>query len=153
LHQIDQNNLKDLHVPGEEILGRGVFGICKKKSYRGQTVAVKFFNKKMSAEAVKKEAVMINIFDHNGMYVTSVTVFILKQFLVNFCPQSEKIDTLRYSICGIVTSILYSTGICLETCNGDIDKFSPTNDRGDRPLVPEMFLSSQKIFPQEIKQL
>jgi hypothetical protein len=98
LHQIDQNNLKDLHVPCEEILGRGVFGICKKKSYRGQTVAVKFFNKKMSAEAVKKEAVMINIFDHNGMYVTSVTVFILKQFLVNFCPQSEKIDTLRYSI-------------------------------------------------------
>jgi hypothetical protein len=100
----------------------------------------------MSAEAVKKEAVMINIFDHNGMYVTFVTVFILKQFLVNFCPQSEKIDTLRYSICGIVTSILYSTGICLETCNGDIDKFSPTNDRGDRPLVPEIFLSSQKSF-------
>jgi hypothetical protein len=110
LHQIDQNNLKDLHAPGEEILGSGVFGICKKKSFRGHTVAVKFFNKKMSAEAVKKEAGMMNIFDHNGMYLTFVTVFILKQFLLNFGLQLEKIDTCRYSICGIVTK--YTVQYC-----------------------------------------
>jgi hypothetical protein len=53
----------------------------------------------------------------------------------------------------VYSTVLYTNGICLETCNGDIDKFSPINDRGDKPLDPEMFLSSQKIFPQERKHV
>ena len=65
LHQIDQKNLKD--NPGEEILGKGGFGISKKMLYRGHVVAVKYFNSNVTSDAVQNEAKMLNTFDHNGM--------------------------------------------------------------------------------------
>ena len=51
----------------QEILGTGVFGCCEKKLYRGNVVAVKYFSGKTTSDEVKKEAAIINAFDHDGM--------------------------------------------------------------------------------------
>ena len=73
LHPIEEKNLKV--IPEEEIIGKGVFGTCKKMSYQGHAVAVKYFNRKMTPDAVQKEARMLNTFDHDGMFVFHFVIF------------------------------------------------------------------------------
>ena len=73
LHPIEEKNLKV--IAEEEIIGKGVFGTCKKMSYRGHAVAVKYFNRKMTPDAVQKEARMLNTFDHDGMFVFHFVIF------------------------------------------------------------------------------
>lgn len=50
------------------MLGEGTFGKCVKRVYRGQDVAVKYFKNYSTAENVSLEAMMINSFDHPGMF-------------------------------------------------------------------------------------
>lgn len=56
----------------ELILGEGRFGTCKKESYRGNIVAVKYFKESTTPQMVEKEAKMINSFDHPGKYLLRI---------------------------------------------------------------------------------
>ena len=51
----------------QEIPETGVFGCCEKKLYRENVVTVKYLSGKTTSDEVKKEAAMINAFDHDGM--------------------------------------------------------------------------------------
>ncbi|CAB4011817.1 probable serine threonine- kinase gdt4 [Paramuricea clavata] len=63
---IERKNLKDISHKGA-ILGKGVFGVCKKMLYRGITVAVKTFQDNVKLDLVKWEADVLNLFDHPGL--------------------------------------------------------------------------------------
>jgi hypothetical protein len=65
MHQIQPHSLGDVEDRKTKI-GEGVFGKCKKKIYRGQIVAVKYFKSHSRYSDVEREAKMIMRFDHPG---------------------------------------------------------------------------------------
>ena len=102
LHPIEEKNLKV--IPEEEIIGKGVFGTCKKMSYRGHAVAVKYFNKKMTPDAVQKEARMLNTFDHDGMFVFHFVIFQTISYQQRkFLPSRQVENCLQLIFRGILT--------------------------------------------------
>ena len=65
MHQIQPDSLEVVEDNKTKI-GEGVFGKCKKKMYRGQIVAVKYFKSHARSSDVEHEAKMIMKFDHPG---------------------------------------------------------------------------------------
>lgn len=64
---MEHKNLKEINCENT-ILGKGVFGVCKKMSYRGITVAVKTFQHHVKLNLVKWEADVLDLFDHPGIF-------------------------------------------------------------------------------------
>ena len=66
MHHIKPESLDDVKYEQKKI-GEGVFGKCRKKIYRGQIVAVKYFKSHARVVDVEHEAKMMS-FDHPGNY-------------------------------------------------------------------------------------
>ena len=73
-------------------------------SYQGHAVAVKYFNRKMTPDAVQKEARMLNTFDHDGMFVFHFVIFQTISYQQRkFLPSRQVENCLQIILRGILT--------------------------------------------------
>ena len=68
MKKIDRANLVRADGGVSELLGRGAFGTCRKRTYRGIEVAVKEFALSEKATTVKMEAGLLTKVDHPGNF-------------------------------------------------------------------------------------
>ena len=68
VHQLERNSLEDFDDENHDVVGEGIFGVCKKEVYRGHIVAIKYYKDNSLPSDVQKEALTISTFDHPGIF-------------------------------------------------------------------------------------
>jgi hypothetical protein len=86
MHQIQPDSLGDVEDTKIKI-DEGVFGKCKKKMYRGQAVAVKYFKAHAKSSVLEHEAKMIMRFDHPGNFTWLSSLLILQYIDSWYCME------------------------------------------------------------------
>ena len=78
---IDRKNLQTIHeCEVESFIGKGAFGTCSKRQYKGIDVAAKTYESSVRKSDVLWEASIVNLFDHAGKYHSNLFKYFLSYF-------------------------------------------------------------------------